>query len=124
MSQLPDHRNLPVSPPPNRAIGWYRFMLWMMPTCVAITSAIGLGWLVNVLRLRGGELLILVWLVFNIAAATGIGIFEAKLERSPRPGQVVQPESAKVVKFVMLQFLVVPIMSCVIAFGYCLVGSL
>ncbi|MEK7951395.1 hypothetical protein [Luteolibacter soli] len=110
-------------PPPNRAIGWYRFVLWMMPTCVAITSAIGLGWLANVTRFRGGDLLVLVWFVFNIAAATGIGFFEAKLERSPRPGRAAQSESAKVVKFVSLQFIVVPLMSCVIAFGYCLMGG-
>jgi hypothetical protein len=113
----------PNLPPPNRAIGWYRFMLWMMPTAVAITSAIGIGSLSNWMRWRG-DLPLLLWFVVNIAAAIGIGIFEVKLERPSRPGQVVQPESSKVVKFVMLQFLVVPVMSCVIAFGYCLLGGL
>ena len=29
-------------PPSDHAIGWYRRMLWMMPTCIAITSVYGL----------------------------------------------------------------------------------
>jgi hypothetical protein len=112
-----------LPPPDNRAIGWYRFMLWMMPTCVAITSAFGIGWLANLLRLRGGELLILVWFVFNIAAAIGVGIFEVKLE-SPRwrrsDGRL---KPSRVLYFVLLQFIIVPVMSCVIAFGFCLVAG-
>jgi nitrate reductase NapE component len=114
----------PNLPPPNRAIGWYRFMLWVMPTCVAITSAFGLEWLSNHLIFFRGDRLLVVWWVFNIAAAIGIGIFEVKLNR-PLPGQQeVRLDPAKVVKFVVLQFVIVPVLSCVIAFGFCAIAGM
>lgn len=82
MSQLPGHQNPPVSPPPNRAIGWYRFMLWLMPTCVAITTAIGFVWLSSQLRLNG-NLMVLGWFVLNILATHCFAVFDAKLRNRP-----------------------------------------
>lgn len=112
-------------PPPDNqaAIGWYRFMLWMMPTCVAITSAFGIGWLAATLRVRSGEPVVLGWLVFNIAAAAGIGYFQAKLESPRWRGVDGSVKPGRVVNFVMLQFLIVPVMSCVVAFGFCLIAG-
>jgi magnesium-transporting ATPase (P-type) len=113
-----------IPPPPNRAIGWYRFMLWVMPTCVAITSAFGLGWLAGHLRSLNDNSLIWIWVVLNIVAAIGIGIFQARLE-SPnlrrRDGSV---RPARVVSFVMLQFIIVPVLSFVVGYGCCLMVSL
>jgi len=111
-------------PPPNSAIGWYRFMLWMMPTCVAITSGFGFGWLANSMRIRSGESVLLGWLVFNIAAAAGIGYFQAKLESPRWRGVDGQVQPGRVVNFVLLQVLIVPVMSCVIAFGFCMIASI
>ena len=73
----------PDLPPPNRAIGWYRFMLWMMPTCIALTSVFGLGWLTSVIR-ANGQLMLIGWFAFNLLATLGIGFFEVNLRNTPK----------------------------------------
>jgi hypothetical protein len=118
--RLPMNENLP----PNRAIGWYRFMLWMMPTCVAITSAFGFAWLSDLLRFRAGDLLIATWFVLNIAAAIGIGIFQARLGCPNLRHRDGRPTTGQVVSFVMLQFLIVPVLTFVVGYGCCLMISL
>jgi hypothetical protein len=110
-------------PPSNRAIGWYRFMLWVMPTCVAIMSIYGFGWLAAEMGFRHFGLFWGIWWVFNIAAAIGVGIFQAKLESPRWRGRDGRLRASRVANFVMLQFVIVPVLSCVIAFGYCLVAS-
>lgn len=105
-------------PPPNRAIGWYRFLLWVMPTCIAITSVFGLGWLAQQLAFRNGDIMVMVWWGFNLAAVIGVGTFELKFQR--RRDRIAE-RAGLVMMFVLLQFLIVPVLCCVIAFGFCLV---
>ncbi len=98
----------PDLPPPNRALGWYRFMLWMMPTCIAITTAFGIDWLGYGLGHRD-DLLVVIGFALNLASTIGIGIFESRFHRH-WDGSVERPGAAGVVKFVLLQFIIVPVM--------------
>ena len=97
--------------PPNRAIGWYRFMLWTMPTCIALTTAFGFGWLASNVRIRiDPDLTVIGWFVLNTLSTVGIAIFEAKLRN--RPDHPVSLKSdAGVVRFVLLQLLIIPALS-------------
>lgn len=106
--------------PPNRAIGWYRFMLWMMPTCIALTTAFGFEWLSNLLRAPGGFLFDL-WCLLNIAATVGIGYFEVKLRNSD-PSLRIRTRPG-VIGFFLLQFLIIPAFSSAILFAACLFGG-
>ncbi|MEK7951397.1 hypothetical protein WKV53_12850 [Luteolibacter sp. Y139] len=92
----------PYLPPPNRAIVWYRRMVWMMPTCVVVTSSVAGMWLAP----KFGwwvKLLLWPWWLFNIAFAFALGFFEYKL----RPTQVGEAVGS-MVTFVMVQFMFVP----------------
>lgn len=111
----------PDFPPPNRAIGWYRFMLWMMPTCIALTTAFGLGWLQSVVRIHP-DLQIVGWFVVNTLATVGIAIFEAKLRSRPDLPVSLKTDSG-VIRFVLLQILIIPAMSFAIFFAACLLGN-
>jgi len=108
----------PDLPPPNRAIGWYRFMLWMMPTCIALTTACGFGWLASAMRLPYHNLMLYAWFFFNIATTVGIGCFEVKLRNSD-PSLRIRTR-AGVIGFFLLQFLIIPVFSFVIFFAACL----
>jgi hypothetical protein len=112
----------PDIPPPNRAIGWYRFMLWMMPTCIAITTVFGIDWLSNVLRL-GGSLPLILWCFLNIASTIGIGIFESRFDRFP-VHPAIGNQMPRALRFVILQFFIVPLVSFAVAFAACLGGLL
>jgi hypothetical protein len=112
----------PEFPPPNRAIGWYRFMLWMMPTCIALTTAFAIGWLSDVLRIRGGFPVGL-WCFLNIATTIGIGIFESRFDRIPAH-PALSNQMPRALRFVLLQFFIIPLMSFAIAFAACLFGGL
>lgn len=107
----------PDLPPPNRAIGWYRFMLWMMPTCIAVTTVFGFGWIESVVRVPSG-LLRDGWFVFNLLAAVGIGCFDAKLGDSQSGAS--RPTRTRVVRFVLLQCLIVPSLCFALLCAACL----
>lgn len=110
------------NPPPNRAIGWYRFMLWLMPTCIALTTAYGFAWL-PVGRYLSGDLLVLGWFVLNALATVGIAIFEAKLRSRPdRPVSLIT--DAGWIRFFLLQVLIVPALSFALFFALCLAGGI
>ncbi|MCW1925824.1 hypothetical protein OKA05_24915 [Luteolibacter arcticus] len=100
----PDLENPRDSLPPNRAIGWYRFVLWLMPTCVAITAAIGLAWLLGV-----DKLAIVLWLIVTVGSTVAIGMFEARLQvASGRIG--AEDQSAAILRFALLQVVLVPVL--------------
>jgi len=103
--------------PPNRAIGWYRFMLWMMPTCIALTTIFGFAWLSSVVRFPLG-LMWTGWFIFNILATLGIGYFEVKLRNSD-PSIAIETRSG-VGRFFALQFLIIPALSFALLFAACL----
>jgi hypothetical protein len=111
---------LPEPPPPNRAIGWYRFMLWMMPTCSALTMAVGFIWL-TVTQGVNTNLLVLGWFVLNTITTVAIAIFEAKLRSRPdRP--VSLKTDAGLIRFFLLQLLIVPVLSISLFVAVCSVG--
>lgn len=100
-------------PPPNRAIGWYRLMLWMMPTVIFYTTAIGLsllgwGWAVRHGRLSYGmPICILVTLVSAIVT----GILEARLsyqQRRVTPGSRRANVAVDTFHFVAAQVFIIP----------------
>ena len=70
-------------PPPSRGIIGYRVMLWLMPTCIAGTTALGSIWLAEAVGLRL-VLPILLWVALNFATTFALGLFEASL-RQPLP---------------------------------------
>ncbi len=106
-------------PPPNRAIGWYRFMLWTMPTCVAITTAFGAIWLVSVAKMSS-NISVGIWFAVNIASAFAIGTFEARFHRA---GQRSSRKASldRIAGFVAIQILLIPVLTCAIWFAACLV---
>jgi hypothetical protein len=104
-------------PPPNRAIGWYRFMLWMMPTCIAITTLFGIAWLASVVQIHT-DFWVIVWFIFNILATLGIGYFEVKLRNSD-PSRSIETRTG-VARFFMQQFLIIPALSFALLFAACL----
>ncbi|RYD62703.1 MAG: hypothetical protein EOP83_13920 [Verrucomicrobiaceae bacterium] len=114
VSRPADYRSLPVFQPPNRAIEWYRFLLWMMPTCVALTTIVGFAWLVEELGFRQSGVVWGCWWVFNIAAAIGAGIFDLKLAHPRWKKEAVRVEPVKVLTFVVLQAFIVPLLGLVI----------
>ena len=109
-------------PPPNRAIGWYRFMLWVMPTCVAITTALGIIWLGSaVVRSLQSQTGVLVWFVVNIASTFVIGAFEARFHRAQQ-GSSKKASLDRVARFVATQILLVPLLTCAVVFALCSSG--
>lgn len=111
----------PDIPPPNRAIGWYRFMLWMMPTCIALTSVFGLGWLSATLGPPYDGLMLFAWLLVNIPTTVGIGFFEVKL-RNGDPSLRIEIWPG-VIGFFLFQILIIPVISFTIFFAACLLGN-
>jgi hypothetical protein len=111
-----------ISPPPNRALGWYRFIVWVMPTCVALTTALGCIWLTSQLRWKG-DLLVLGWFVVNTLAIVGLAIFDAKLRNRP-DNPVSLKTDAVMIRFFLLQLLIIPSLSFALCFAACLAGVL
>ncbi|WP_193212638.1 hypothetical protein [Luteolibacter marinus] len=110
-------------PSANRALGWYRFVLWCLPWSVAVITWIGVAWLGA--KFRGLEQLLSgVWLMGNLAATVGIGALDDRVKssllRETRP-----VNRANVANFVFVQILLVPWFVMAILFSVCaLVGSL
>jgi hypothetical protein len=90
-------------PSPNRAIVWYRFLLWLMPACVALTSAV-VGTLLASTLGSWTEPFQLTWWAINLASTLGLGTFETLL-RPPESRDMFE----SLVTFVILQFLIVPV---------------
>lgn len=113
----------PDLPPPNRAIGWYRFMLWMMPTCIALTTAYGFWWLTSVSRLRFDPNPTLIgWFALNTLSTIGIGIFEAKLRNQSESPSLFEFKP-RVILFAFLQLFIIPALSFAIFFAACLLAG-
>jgi len=102
-------------PPPNRALGWYRFMLWMMPAFVVIGTGIGLSWLDSLMSSKW-EFLPLFLFFLNLGATAGIGFFESQLHRPPSP-----KPAASAARFTALQILILPAELMAVGFVWSLV---
>lgn len=110
----------PDLPPPNRAIGWYRFMLWMMPTCIALTTAYAFWWLTSVSRFRfDPDLSLIGWFALNTLSTAAIGFFEAKLRNQSEPPSIFEIKP-RVILFSFLQVFIIPALSLALLFAACL----
>lgn len=92
------------SPPPNPAIAWYRTMLWIMPTCVAVSTFLAIEYLELQFRGVPGWAWFAGWFFFNLSATVGLGLFDHRLAG----GRGKEPEVVAVARFMLLQLIVPP----------------
>ena len=116
MFDPPGDDELADAPPPNQAMEYYRLLIWLMPTCVAITTLVGCVPVRFWLSLATGQALLL-WLAVNLAATIVLGIFHAKLKlSSPNEGEVApRLDPVDVVTFVVIQVFLVPFLTYVMS---------
>lgn len=105
----------PDLPPPNRAIGWYRFIVWAMPTCVSVALLFVME--TSSLRVSPAGALFLA-----MGATCSLGYFDALLGLQQRGIPRDSPEShipRRVVIFTLLQILIVPVLWLAAIWGIC-----
>jgi uncharacterized membrane protein YkvI len=113
----------PEQPSPggrNPGVGWLRFLVWMMPSMLMVLLAVFVGSMAG--RSSGFvEVGAAVYFLACIPAIFALGHFDSKLKRQQQglsqEGRV--DHSGHMVKFFLLQFIVVPAVTGVIAFGFC-----
>jgi hypothetical protein len=91
-------------PPPNPSLRWFRVVLWLMPTCLAFTTAQLMIWLEPSLGGSSG-FWFAAWGVTNLATTYGLGIFDRRLRQSKLPPDKDFPPEAQ---FLVLHFILVP----------------
>ena len=102
-----------ILPPPNRAIRWYRLMLWMMPTCIFYTMGMGLSMLGSGWALRHGMLSygVLICILVTLVSAMAIGSLDARLsyqQREVTPGSRRANVALDTFHFVAAQVFIIP----------------
>ena len=107
-----------ILPPPNRAIRWYRLMLWMMPTVIFYTIGMGLSMLGSGWALRHGMLSygMLICSLVILVSAIAIGSLDARLcyqQRRVTPGSRQANVVWDTFHFVVGQVLIIPAMGAV-----------
>jgi hypothetical protein len=93
------------SPPPNPAISWYRTMLWIMPTCIGVSTFLAITFLDPYFPGVPGWAWFAGWFAFNLTATVGLALFDRRLAG----GRGKDPEVVAVAKFVLFQFIVPPV---------------
>ena len=125
MFDPPDEEDLARTPPVNNALECYRLLIWVMPTCVALVTAVGgsvlLRWLPVVTR---DGLPVVLWAVVNLAATIALGIFRERLKEPGRDGVAPRLDPVAVVMFVVGQFLLVPLLTTFVFIPLVLTGVL
>jgi hypothetical protein len=109
----------PDQPPPNRAVGCYRMVIWLMPTSVAISCMFAIDWIHR-------------WSSMELDRAAGISIgltffsmivlgwIEPKFDRR-WDGQSERSIPTAVMRFFLLQMIIVPFVLLVVMFGAILI---
>lgn len=111
----PDPPEPPPEPPANAAIGWLRFIIWLVPAGVAVALVFVSGYLGQRFGLPGAGMGL--WLLVWAGVTYAIGWFDAQFSRRrARNGIPVWGHAAT---FVMLQLLVVPAVGGFLLFGVC-----
>jgi len=123
MFDPPDDDNLPDAPPVNDAMECYRMLLWLMPTCVAVTTMVGVAALPRWFPAFSGYERPL-WLVVNFASTIALGIFRAKLAPPCEDGSAPRLDPVAVVIFVVIQIFLVPFLAYVIGIALMVTGVL
>ncbi|MGC4015777.1 MAG: hypothetical protein QM755_14820 [Luteolibacter sp.] len=95
----------------NRAHGFFRFILWFLPTVFAAASGLTMA------RIHGVNELLLktVWVISNLAFTAGAGWFNAILSIEIRLAPEEQRHRriiSRVISFTLLQIMVVPVLIC------------
>ena len=109
----------PGLPPPTRAIGWLRLMVWSIPTGISVALLFVLEFLPPSLSSEG-------MLLAAIGITGCLGYYDALLARQKQPTPGTSPDDnipRKVVLFTLLQFLIVPIFWLGIMAGFCALTS-
>lgn len=107
----------PDLPAQNRAIGWYRFMLWMLPWSIAAPTCFGAVWLESRYGGSGGAWLA-GWLVVSLSATAGIGALDDRLKASQK-GKVAPVARGNVLRFMFLQIFIIPWFAMAVFFAVC-----
>lgn len=123
MLQHPDHESLPDALPLSRAADWYRSILWLMPTCVAVTTLFGGDMLLRwfPVLVRHGAFM---WVLVNFISTVALGIFRANLNQPRWDGLAPRFDPVEVVRFVAMQIFMVPFLGYVIGMVFIFVGVL
>ncbi|GAA5484291.1 hypothetical protein [Haloferula sargassicola] len=109
---------LPPPPPNNAAIGWFRFVLWILPAGMLALWAALLG----SLGLRGSDQwLMTAWVLLSVASTYGIGWFDARLSQKRK--LLGRSEWSHAAIFVLAQLVVAPAVLVGVLFSICLVAG-
>jgi hypothetical protein len=102
--------------PLSRNLGWLRFSLWMMPTCMVVCSYL------TILLVRGRYLLEILGVVC-LAAVLFLAYWDALLncqrKRIPADGHRADQIAGHMIYYVFLQLLIVPAMGMAVMFSLC-----
>ncbi|MEO5914741.1 MAG: hypothetical protein ABIS50_10940 [Luteolibacter sp.] len=122
--EWPGSRNLacePVAKPPvNRAVAWFRVILWILPAGFAVLSAWGVVWYQG--HLIPHRLGVLSWVVVNVIFVLGTGWYHALLSISARS----EPRGifARTILFFFIQLFLIPLLASLALFLGCLIGTI
>ena len=115
--------NDPNKIPKNRAIAWFRVMLWIVPTGFAWMTGIALGTLSARASYSSiGVICFSMWVVANVGFVVGAGRYHAMLDS--RAGNDADLRFGRVATFFFLQLLLIPFLSFLLAFAICTIHPL
>lgn len=96
-------------PPPNRALEWYRFVLWLMPSCVCIAVFRGIDLIGRQIGLPNRAALAL-WILATVLSTILLAFFDARLSCCERRVATRSPEAEIVpnmILFLILQVILI-----------------
>lgn len=110
--------NAPLVPQGNRYPGFLRFLVWLMPTMITV----GLTVLLGFAPVHGPlvEIIAIVAVIIT-TGIIGLGFFDSKLKRQQHhiPQTKRGHDGKHVLKFFLLQLLIIPALSFVLLMGIC-----
>jgi len=104
---------------PSRSIGWYRFLLWMAPSALPLAMVL-IRWIpfISILQL-------VIWPLLLVGVGYA-GYFDALLSCQQRRIPRNDPQArivGRVIGFVLLQIVIVPLVWVTVLWGLCMVTS-
>ena len=93
---------------PNYTLAWFRVILWILPTGIAWTSGMAIGWWSGLATTGNSIALFVAWVIFNLLFTLAVGYYWKMLSTS-RP---TKPYRA--ILFLISQIFVVPLLSSVV----------
>lgn len=117
---------VPSSPQGSQNTGCLRFFVWLMPTMMVLGLAFLISVAANQFRMyTKSEDMIVVLIVISIPGILGIGYFDSKLKRQQYriPQNQQGHDSMHVIKFFLLQLLIMPAIAFALILGFCAIVS-